>query len=262
MRRYLRLYAYFVRFSFSRAMEFRLDFFFRIFMDLQFYIVNILFYRLIYSHTDLLGGWNERQILIFIGIYIVMDALHMTVFSNNCWWMPIFVNKGDMDYYLVRPVSSLFFLSLREFAANSFVNLILALSIFGYALWAYPEPFGFGQVVMALLLVVMGTFLYFLLHWMALMPVFWTHSARGMMPVFFAMTRFIEKPDRIFTGVARLTLLTILPFSVMASYPARLIIEDFSWSVFLHLSGITVIFGVLVVLVWNKALAAYSSASS
>ena len=33
MIRYLRLYGYFLRFSFSRAMEFRFDFFFRIFMD-------------------------------------------------------------------------------------------------------------------------------------------------------------------------------------------------------------------------------------
>ena len=40
--RYLRLYLYFLRFSFSRAMEFRLDFYFRILMDVAFYVVNRL----------------------------------------------------------------------------------------------------------------------------------------------------------------------------------------------------------------------------
>ena len=45
----------------------------------------------------------------------VADAIHMTVFSNNMWWFPIFINRGDLDYYLIRPVSSLFFLSLRDY---------------------------------------------------------------------------------------------------------------------------------------------------
>ena len=43
MTRYLRLYAYFLRFSFSRALEFRVDFFFRVIMDTAFYAVNLGF---------------------------------------------------------------------------------------------------------------------------------------------------------------------------------------------------------------------------
>ncbi|MCB0385330.1 MAG: hypothetical protein KDD43_08040, partial [Bdellovibrionales bacterium] len=66
MIRYLRLYMYFLRFSFSRAMEFRIDFFFRIFMDLIFYIVNILFFKVIFIHSDLLAGWTEPQVFIFV----------------------------------------------------------------------------------------------------------------------------------------------------------------------------------------------------
>ena len=42
------------------------------------------------------------------------------------WWLPMLINRGDLDYYLVRPVSTLFFVSFRDFAANSFVNLVIA----------------------------------------------------------------------------------------------------------------------------------------
>ena len=69
----------------------------------------------------------------------------MTVFANNMWWLPIAVNRGDLDYYLVRPVSSLFFLSLREFAANSFLNLLLATGILVWALARYPASPGREQ---------------------------------------------------------------------------------------------------------------------
>ena len=126
MNRYLRLYLQFLKFSFSRSLEYRMDFWFRIVMDCMFYVVELIFFTILYQHTDMLGGWNYDQILIFVSGFLVIDAIHMTVFSNNMWWMPILVNKGDLDYYVVRPVSSLFFLSLRDFAANSFLNLLIA----------------------------------------------------------------------------------------------------------------------------------------
>lgn len=58
----------------------------------------------------------------------------MTLFSNNLWWLSTYVNRGDLDYYLVRPVSSLFFVSLRDFAANSFVNLLMACSLLAWTI--------------------------------------------------------------------------------------------------------------------------------
>ena len=56
MRRYLRLYLHFVRFSFSRAFEFRVDFWFRVVMDCAFYAVNLAFFTLLYGQTPTIGG--------------------------------------------------------------------------------------------------------------------------------------------------------------------------------------------------------------
>jgi ABC-2 type transport system permease protein len=67
MTRYLRLYASFLRFSFSRAMEFRLDFCFRIGMDIVWNLVNLSFFWVLYQHTQVLGGWTFDQMLVFLG---------------------------------------------------------------------------------------------------------------------------------------------------------------------------------------------------
>ena len=115
MSRYLKLYAHFLRFSFSKAMEFRVDFFFRVVMDIFFYAVQFAFFHIIYLHTPILAGWDIEQMRVFIVSYIFIDALHMTVFSTNCWWLPIYINRGDLDYYLVKPVSTLhFFIFLNK----------------------------------------------------------------------------------------------------------------------------------------------------
>lgn len=262
MKRYLRLYLHFIRFSFSRAMEFRLDFFFRIFMDTVFYFVQILFFKVIYLHSDSVGGWNEAQAMIFVASYLLIDALNMTLFSNNTWMLPGYVNRGELDYYLIRPVSSFFFLSCREFAANSFVNLIMAVGIFVWAIWDYPTAFAPLQVLLFVFLLFCGLILYHFLHMLFVIPVFWMQAPRGLEPLFWNMGKLMEKPHRIYTGPMRWLLLSLLPFSVVASLPVSFLFGESSWEVFGYCLLILAGFIILIRWLWAKALRSYSSASS
>lgn len=260
--RYLKLYLHFLRFSFSKAMEFRVDFFFRVIMDIIFYGIQFLFFSIIYQHTNILAGWDFSQMKIFIAGYIFIDALNMTVFANNCWWLPIYINRGDLDYYLTKPVSSLFFLSLREFAANSFLNLIIAIALLCWSLATYPLDLSFLKIFGFIILLINGTILYFLINLIFLLSVFWTQSPRGFGDVFFAVSHTMERPDRIFKGFVRILFTYILPFSLMASYPARILFEDFSFNLVFTISIVTVLIYLLVLFIWNRGLKNYSSASS
>ncbi|MCB1045866.1 MAG: ABC-2 family transporter protein [Calditrichaeota bacterium] len=260
--RYLRLYLYFLRFSFSRAMEFRLDFWFRIVMDCTFYAVQIIFFRVLYTQTGFLGGWSFEQSLVFICGFFLIDAIHMTVFANNLWWLPILINKGDLDYYLLRPISSLYFLSLRDFAANSFVNLIIATGLLAWALSSYPGTLGTVPVILFLLGVLNGSLLYYILHICFLIPVFWLHSNRGLGDIFFTLQSYAERPDRIFSGYVRRLLVTALPFSLIVSFPTRVLFEGLTLRLLLHISGVTLLAFLFLLWLWNRGMRAYSSASS
>jgi len=262
MLRYLRLYRQFLQFSFSRAMEFRLDFFFRIVMDLVYYMVNIAFFRVIYGHTPSLAGWTQDQTMLFVAIFLVVDAIHMTVFTNNLWFLPQLINSGSLDYYLTRPVSSLFFLSLREFAANSFINLIMAFVILVWALHLNLTVLSAGNLLMLGLLMLNGVLLHYLIAMIFIIPVFWTHSGRGFGDAFQVFSRFTERPDRLFTGGMRIFLTYVLPMSLIASFPARLFLEAFDAGLLMHLVLVTGVFILIVRIFWAKGLKAYSSASS
>jgi ABC-2 type transport system permease protein len=262
MIRYLRLYARFVEFSLMRAMEFRIDFFFRIIMDVIYYAINISFFEILFLHTPILGGWTEPQVLIFVSGYLLIDAIFMTAFANNMWMLPMHVNKGDLDYYLLRPVSSLFFLSLRDFAVSSFINLIMAIGIMIWAFRHDPEKISALRVVLFLFWLGNGLFLYYLLRLVSILPVFWTHSGRGFDALFWTLARFMERPDRIYTGVMRVLLTTLLPFALIASFPSRILFGDTRPVLWFELFAVTLCFSLGVLVLWRKALASYSSASS
>ncbi len=262
MIRYLRLYAYFVRFSFSKSMEFRLDFFFRIVMDCIYYAVNIGFYTVLFRHTSLIGNWNLDQIYVFVGGVFVVDALMMTVISNNMWMFSTYINKGDLDYYLVRPVSSLFFLSVREFAANSFLNLIIAISFWVWTIVHYTGSWGFLQLFVYVLLLINGTFLYYCTQMFGVLPIFWTQSSQGFVEIFMNFHSFMERPHHIFDGWMRKVLVTILPYSLMTSFPAEVFFTGLNFELLLHVFLVTVGLFLFVLFIWNRGLKIYSSASS
>ena len=260
--RYLRLYAYFLRFSFSRAMEFRFDFFFRVFMDVMWYAGHLVFFTVLFGHTGALGGWTVDQIYVFAAGVFLMDALQMTLLSNNLWWFPIYVNRGDLDYYLVRPVSPLFFLSLRDFAANSFLNLLLAIGIFAWALARYPEPLGPARVALYVVMQVGGVFLFYVLSMFALIPVFWMHGGSGVREIFWSLHTFSHRPHRIYTGWVRRLLVSILPFAFITSVPVSVLFDGPSAGVLLHTAAVVGGAFAFMLWFWRRGLRAYASASS
>jgi ABC-2 type transport system permease protein len=260
--RYLRLYLHFLRFSFSRAFEFRVDFYLRVLVDCVYYAVSLAFFSILYTKTGLVGGWTLDQAYVFVCGFMFADSLHMTVFANNMWMLPNFVNKGDLDYYLVRPVSSLFFLSLRDFAANSFVNVLIAGGLVVWSLARYPEPLGAARVATFVLLVANGAFVMYVVRLLFITPVFWLHSSRGLDELNFSLEKLGERPHRIYTGWVRGVLLTVLPYALLSSVPADLLFTGVSARGLAHVALVTAGLFAAAVWFWRRGLRAYSSASS
>lgn len=243
-------------------MEFRIDFFFRIVMDVIYYVVNIALFKILLLHTPVIAGWNEEQMMIFVGCYLIVDAINMTIFSTNMWWLPFYINRGDLDYYLIRPVSPLFFLSLREFSANSFVNLVIATGFFFHAIFSYSAPWDVSNLLVLLLLLINGTLVMYCLQMLMVLPVFWTQSTKGFIDLFYALGLAMERPDKIFRGWLRIFFTFIVPFGLIASYPARYFIDGFQTHVFLQLLGVSFVLWFFVILLWRLGLKNYASASS
>lgn len=194
--------------------------------------------------------------------YMFCDAFHMTVFSAGMWHLPFRINNGEMDYYLLRPCSPMFILTLREFAANSFLNLVIASGLLWWSLARYPEPLGAGAIAVYLFLQLVGSFIFAAFTMCFLIPAFWSQSDRGLRALSIELIRYGEKPHHIYPTWLRRTLLTAVPVATVSSYPA--------WVLFAGPTPGRVVF-VLAVLgglsaflawFWRLGLRHYGSASS
>jgi ABC-2 type transport system permease protein len=162
----------------------------------------------------------------------------------------------------LRPVSDLFFLSLREFAFNSFVNLLIAIGIAFYFIGTAPVPFDIWHIALYFLLLLNGAYLHLLLRFITVIPVFWTHSGRGLEMIFWTAERFAERPDAIYKGWTRYLLMTVIPFVALCSFPARALFGENTLQVTVYCLAISLIFTFIVRVLWKLGLKNYSSASS
>jgi ABC-2 type transport system permease protein len=199
---------------------------------------------------------------VFAGVLFVTDAINMTVFSTNMWWFPILVNKGDLDYYLVRPVSSLFLLSLKDFAANSMFNLWIAAGILTWALARYPGPIPGSMVLLLVALIGLGVYIHYLLNMLFLIPVFWIHNSDGLKTLFWNLGSTGSRPHGIYTGWVRRVLTTVLPFALISSYPVEGLFGGRPAATLLHMGAVAAGGSLVLAVFWRLGLRAYSSASS
>lgn len=231
-------------------------------MDISYYLVALGFFEVIYGHTFDLGGLNQAQARVFITSYLVLDAITMVLFANNLWWFPYAVNKGELDIYLTRPVSTLFFITLRDFSPNSMVNALISFFLLAAALIALPQSPGIHRLLTFGLLLLNGIILFNALHFFCLLFVFWLQSPEGLADLFWGIEKVGERPDGVYSGPIKKIFTYFFPLCLVCSVPTRVLFQEdwqqLTWVILL----VSIVFYLTTLFFWNYALKTYSSASS
>lgn len=257
----LRLWVSFLGQAVSREMEYRLHLWLSFLIDVVWYAVQVGLFEVLYLHTPAIAGWSRDQMAVFLGTLFVVDALNMALFSTNFWKIPQYVLTGELDFFLLKPVSPFFMVFLRYPNVASFLNLLVALTVLGYgvsrvevpSVWAalaYPVFVGNGLLCMLSFQALIGA--------LAIRIV----AAEGIQQTFHILYQFGMKPESIYTPVMRRILLYIFPMALVASVPAQVLLGKATAE--LILAGLLVPPVLLAVSRWTflRALRFYTGASA
>lgn len=260
--KYLRLHYAFLRASFAADIEYRVNFFVRIATDVMWYCAQVLTFEVIYSQTPMLGSWNVEKTRIFLGILFMVDAIYMIFVQENLDHMSDNVRRGQLDLLLVKPVNSQFMVSCRRVSTAFFVNFCLAVGWFSWSIAHYSEPLPLFRVLWLLLLVPAGFFVFYSLRFFFTTVTLITVRAENLQYLWYQLYRLGMRPDTIYNPWVKYLVLTAIPVGLVASVPARALLEPpnyglFAWSVAL---GAICFYG--STRFWRYALRHYSSASS
>src|SRR5262245_28096903 len=111
MFRYVRLLGSLARFSLLGEMAFRANYLLKVFVEVLWLGLLLLFYDTIYARTSDVGGWTKPEYLFFLGVYTALEGLLETFVLGNCSGFGELVRNGELDLILLRPIDEQFLVS-------------------------------------------------------------------------------------------------------------------------------------------------------
>ncbi len=145
MRKYLRLTAVFMKLSIMSQLEYRVNFISGVAVETGWMLVKLLYVAVVYRVGVSIGTFTPDHIMIFIGIYVLMTGFYM-LYYHNFTGMGKMVQSGELDMYLVKPVSLQFIVTLRQWSFPMFLTNMTAGTILIITGWASCELFAGGWI--------------------------------------------------------------------------------------------------------------------
>ncbi len=263
MLHYLRIWFASARYSIVRTLMFRGDFFVWSLVELFWMSVNLLAIEVIFQHTQSLAGWNKYEMVLLVGTSMLIQRFLMGFFWSSIFEMGRNVRTGNFDFFLAQPGNVMFMATTRKLDPDGLVNSLVAIAIVVFAAHKLGLHPGRMDIVLYVLMVFSGLIIHYSLLVMSISLVFWITSAQGVEGTYFALTEFSRMPKAAFTGVvSRFLFVWVLPVVVVSNAPADTMLHGFQTRWAWWLFGIALLWFGLAVLVFQRGLRRYTSASS
>ncbi|MFY8148507.1 MAG: ABC transporter permease [Prochlorococcaceae cyanobacterium] len=209
-----------------------------------------------------LGGWSWDGALVVLGVYTLLEGLTSCVLQPNLSRIVGHVQNGTLDFVLLQPVDSQFWLSLRHCSPWGLPGLLAGLLLIGWgAVRAGTAWSPAGLLLAAVLLLAAAAILYSLWFLLAALSLWFVKvwNATEVLRTVLVAGRY---PLRAYPPALRLVFTLVLPVAFLTSVPAEAILGRAAplWAV-----GAVAFAGASLTasrLFWRQALRHYTSASS
>ena len=261
--RYLSIWKAFFRNTLSRDMEFKMNFIFEIFIDAIYYLSLFFFFKIIFQFTQSLGEFNQDAVIIFLITLYIADSLYIFFLGGNVFNINSAVKQGDLDFILLKPINSQFFISCRYVNAHALISMfILSLLLIKLTYAYHNNSFLLVNYIFFDISLILGMFIFYSFEFIIASLVFWFRNFSYAGWLAGELTKYSRRPDSIYKNFFRKTLLTVFPMAMISSVPARFLLFGVNIKLFVWQIIVTLFFLWLTTVIWKKGLFRYESASS
>ena len=261
--KYFRIWLAFFRNTLSRDMEFKMNFILEFFIDFIYYGSLFFFFKVILQYQNSFGEFNQDAIIIFLILLYIIDSLYVFFLGGNVFEVNNKVRTGDLDFILTKPINSQFFISFRYVNSYALISLsILSILLFKLIYTYHGNQILFSNYFFCFLSVILGVVIFYSIEFIIACLAFWFRNFSYAGWLAGELIKYSRRPDSIYKNWFRKILLSILPMAMIVSIPARMLLFGLNSKLLLLQFLIAIIFFYGSILIWNKGLIRYESASS
>ena len=258
--RYLKLFCKTFALELSSELVYKLNFIIKSFSLIIADFVSPVLALLIYNTTLGIPGWSFEQFILFQGTLIFIIGLAHLLIITIPYKVIEEVRDGTFDKFLIKPYNTLMLLTFSsvdiEGLAEVFAGLALIvwsfirlnLTVFSTNFLVYLFLIGLGLLFVYSLMVLIASLSFLVI------------KAEALVSLFFSLVDLARYPIQIYGIGFRFFLTFLLPVAIMSTYPASSLVFGLKFWSILEITVPVVLFFIISIYLWNKAMSKYSSA--
>ena len=126
LRHYASVYLVFVRTCVIREMGFRGHFLLLVLSNSAWTLLSLAFAGFLFTNVRSVAGWDLDSMIILTGTFSLVLGLLDGLFQTNMSRLSEQVNRGELDYVLIKPIDSQFYVSTRYLNLNEIPTVLIS----------------------------------------------------------------------------------------------------------------------------------------
>ena len=261
-RKYLKVYKKFLHTSFASELEYKTNILIDLITAILSLIGSIFLLSIFFQNNARIGEWEFEEALIIQGIYTILNGITNTWFNPNLSEIVKHIREGTLDFVLLKPIDSQFFISLKKINPSGFLEIMLGFSLLLFCVKINQINLNLSFLSLSLITLTCSICILYSLWFFISTTTIWfvkTWNATEVLRSFLYVGRF---PLSSFSISLRIFFSVFIPIAFITTIPSEVFLGlSQSWKILLEVI-VALVFLITSRKFWLFALKFYSSASS
>lgn len=258
--RHLRLVRLFWSTSVAAEMEYRLNFVVSAVNSAATLAIGIFGLSLFYRTGYRPGGWRWEEALIIVGLFNLLEGVTRSLLTPNLSRIVHHVQTGTLDFVLLKPVSSQFWLSFRNLSPWGLSDVAVGLGVILYAATRLGLPA--RSILAGVLPVACSVVTLYSLWFILATTTIWFVKTYNITEVLRGLLEAGMYPISAFPPGYRMFFTFVIPVAFLTTFPAQVVLGRSGLPLLAASAAVALGLLAFSIAFWRFALRYYTSASS
>jgi ABC-2 type transport system permease protein len=258
---YIRVSLQILRLSLSKTHTYKAEALANILRSLIVIAPQIVAVYALYQGQNEFVGWKLEETFLILGIFNLINYLSWSSFLINFGRLDEKIIKGEWDFLMLKPISTIFSASFIDLFVYNFFLAISGIGLIVYYL--VKSNFVFSWLTVSKSLLALSSAM---LIWYSICLISASFSFRktknGLMDFSKQILNISRFPLDIWPSLVQVVFYTLIPIGFISTIPAKVITGELSWEAVGASIGISLMFLLIARKIWNVNISKYSSTGS
>jgi len=220
---------------------------------------QILLLTLVFGNQQMYVGWTKPEAYLVLGIWNLLNYSGWALFGINFTQLEQNVLSGEFDFTLLKPLSSAWFTSFRDFSLYNFISALAGLVLVGYYFVLEWGTFTWERILMGGGGIIVGLIFWYAFY-LFLASFTLANPRNGFLSIAKEILGLTRYPVSIYSNSIQFVFYTLIPIAFVSTVPASLIIGRMGYAFLIIGAGLSILFVRLSYWVWKQNVKKYVSA--